>query len=269
MGIKMKLNLRGVNRYAAAIITDNILKNGVQNLQLILKEDSEEVRRVAEKHHMEYSPRETEKGMVVNISPQGIEEIDVTGETCPGPIIIVGDRLSSMEPGMRIKIKSENSDVIDDLALSAPEMKAEVIEKSSSHLILEKTDVSREREFTGKDKVLVVQSNGTGNAERAYATFIFSKAALSMGKDVTIFLLMDGVSIARKGSAAAVKHPAFPRLDELMAEVIEMGVKIYVCEMSAQFRGLREDNMVEGCKIAGAATFITLLSDPSYAVVNF
>jgi hypothetical protein len=54
-----------------------------------------------------------------------------------------------------------------------------------------------------------------------------------------------------------------------MAEVIEMGVKIYVCEMSAQFRGLREDNMVEGCKIAGAATFITLLSDPSYAVVNF
>lgn len=265
----MRINLRGVNRYAAAIITDNILKNGQKNLQLILRENYEEIERVAARYGMNYSAKKGTDGVVVYISRGEIEEVDVTGETCPGPLIIVGEKLSSMKPGMRLKIKSESQDVIDDLAVSAPEMNARVIEKSNTRLILEKIEKTEKKEFTGRDRVLVVQSNGTGNAERAYATFIFSKAALSMGKDVTVFLLMDGVSLARRGAAAKVKHPAFPALNELMEEVIEMGAKVYVCEMSAQFRGLTEDKITEGCKIAGAATFITLLSDPRYAVVNF
>ena len=114
-----------------------------------------------------------------------------------------------------------------------------------------------------------MQSNGIGNAEKAYATFIFSKAALSMGKDVTVFMLMDGVSIARDGNAKTVKHPAFDRLDVLMNETIDAGAKVYVCELSAEFRGMKQKDLVDGAKLAGAATYITLLSDPSYAVVNF
>lgn len=116
---------------------------------------------------------------------------------------------------------------------------------------------------------MIIQSNGISNAERAYATFLFSKVALSMGKTVTIFLLMDGASMAKKGAATGVKHPSFDRLDSLMNEVIEGGTKVYVCELSAQFRGINEGNLVEGMKIAGAATYIDLISNPANAVVNF
>ena len=32
---------------------------------------------------------------------------------------------------------------------------------------------------------------------------------------------------------------------------------------------MKQVDLVDGAKLAGAATYITLLSDPSYAVVNF
>jgi len=66
-----------------------------------------------------------------------------------------------------------------------------------------------------------------------------------------------------------VKHPAFERLDKLMKPIIEQGAQIYVCELSAEFRGIKQTDLVDGTKLAGAATYITLLSDPSFAVVNF
>lgn len=207
-------------------------------------------------------------------SGQKPEEIDVTGETCPGPVIMVGDRLKDMVIGDRLKVKNSSKESIDDIAVSVPGMAGKVIEQGMDgdrhFVVIEKVE-KKATSVAGVDrnKVLVVQSNGIGNAERAYATFIFSKAALSMGKQVTIFMLMDGVSIARKGNAATVKHPAFERLDKLMTEVIKSGAQVYVCELSATFRGMKQGDLVDGTKLAGAATYITLLSDPSFAIVNF
>jgi len=181
-----------------------------------------------------------------------------------------------MENGDQVKIKNNNLETIEDIAIAMPEMGGKVLDQGTDgekhYLVIEKVDKKDSKETTtsvNRDKVLVVQSNGIGNAERAYATFIFAKAALSMGKKVGIFLLMDGVSIARKGNAATVKHPAFDRLDHLMREAIDGGATIYVCELSANFRGIKQKDLEEGCKLAGAATYVTLLSDPTYAVVNF
>jgi predicted peroxiredoxin/TusA-related sulfurtransferase len=187
----------------------------------------------------------------------------------------VGNYLSSASVGDRIKVKSNKSETIDDIESAVRSIGSKVVSKGvegdRNYIIIEKA--IKPAAVTGapvdKNAVLVVQSNGIGNAERAYATFIFSKAALSMGKKVTIFTLMDGVSIARKGNAAGVKHPAFDRLDRLMDDVIKAGAKLYVCELSANFRGIRKEDLVDGAKLAGAATYIELLSDPSFAIVNF
>ena len=66
-----------------------------------------------------------------------------------------------------------------------------------------------------------------------------------------------------------MKHPAFPVLSQLMDEVMKAGATIYACELSASFRGIKEADLVPGVKLAGAATFIQVLSDPGNAVVNF
>lgn len=288
-----KVKAVGIKAPNTSIMADNILKNGSEDeLIIIVNEGSEDgLENVAKKHGLKFETEKSGKETVENqgfsgnrtkgsivavrMSRKQMEELDVTGETCPGPIIIVGDKLGSMETGEQLKVKNKSMESLEDIAVSIDDMGGKVIEKGTegdkNYIVIEKSEItaSGSVDTVKRDKVLVVQSNGIGNAERAYATFIFSKAALSMGKEVTIFLLMDGASIARKGNAETVKHPAFDRLDKLMAEVIEKGATVYVCELSAEFRGIKSENLVEGTKIAGAATYITLLSDPTYAVVNF
>ncbi len=267
----------GIKAPNVAIMAENIIKNGAEDgLILTISPGSEEgLEQVAKKYGVTYEVESSEKETVIRMAKSQAEELDITGETCPGPIILVGDKLSCMATGDRIKVKSKSNEAIEDIAVSIPEMSGKVTAKGmdgdKSYIVIEKTEkqAASGAAVVNRDKVLVAQSNGIGNAERAYATFIFSKAALSMGKKVTVFFLMDGVSIAKKGSAAKVKHPSFDRLDKVMAEVIEAGAKVYVCELSAEFRGVKQKDLVEGTSLAGAATYVTLLSDPTYAVVNF
>ena len=268
----------GIKAPNASILAENIIKNGADDgLILTFSPGSEKgLEEVAKKYGFAFEVENSDKQVVIRMTRSQAEELDVTGETCPGPIILVGDKLSSMAIGDRIKVKSKSSEALEDIAISVPEMSGKILEKGidgdKSYIALEKIEKSASTSGAAafnRDKVLVAQSNGIGNAERAYATFIFSKAALSMGKEVTIFLLMDGVSIAKKGNAEKVKHPAFDRLDKLMTEIIEKGAKVYVCELSAEFRGMKQEDLVNGTSLAGAATYITLLSDPTYAVVNF
>lgn len=274
-----KVKILGIKSPNSAILAENIIKNGADDgLILTLSPGSEKgLEDVAAKYGFKMEVQKLEGEVVVRMTAKDVEELDVTGETCPGPIIIVGDKLDSMEVGERLKVKSSKTETIDDISVSIPGMDGKVIEtgemNDKSYILMEKVSKSESSSSASaavnRDKVLVVQSNGIGNAEKAYATFIFSKAALSMGKDVTVFMLMDGVSIARDGNAKTVKHPAFDRLDILMKEAIDAGAKVYVCELSAEFRGMKQEDLVDGAKLAGAATYITLLSDPSYAVVNF
>lgn len=279
MGIVKKLKkvkAVGIKAPNTSIMAENIIKNGSNDgLILTVSEGSQKgLGEVAKKYGFTFETERSGKEVVVRMTKKDMEELDVTGETCPGPIIIVGDKLKSMETGDRIKVKSKNAESLEDIAISSPEMGGKIVDQGDDgdkkYIVIEKIEKQEaSAAAVNRDKVLVVQSNGIGNAERAYATFIFSKAALSMGKKVTIFLLMDGVSIARKGNAATVKHPAFDRLDKLMEEVIKNGAQVYVCELSAEFRGIKTADLADGTKLAGAATYITLLSDPTYAVVNF
>ena len=274
-----KVKILGIKSPNSAILAENIIKNGADDgLILTLTPGSEKgLEDVAAKYGFKMEVQKLEGEVVVRMTAKDVEELDVTGETCPGPIIIVGDKLDSMEVGERLKVKSSKDETIDDISVSIPGMGGKVVgsgkENDKGYVLMEKVSKSESSSSASaaatRDKVLVVQSNGIGNAEKAYATFIFSKAALSMGKDVTVFMLMDGVSIARDGNAKTVKHPAFNRLDILMKEAIDAGAKVYVCELSAEFRGMKQEDLVDGTKLAGAATYITLLSDPSYAVVNF
>ena len=274
------IKARGIKAPNAAILVENILKqDSTDGIVITLSPGSEEgLENIATKYGLGIEVENKKEEVVVRMvrNSREMEELDVTGQTCPGPIIIASDKLGSMENGGRVKIKNNNLETIEDIAIAMPEMGGKVLDQGTDgekhYLVIEKVDKKDSKETkssVNRDKVLVVQSNGIGNAERAYATFIFAKAALSMGKKVSIFLLMDGVSIARKGNAATVKHPAFDRLDYLMKEAVDDGATIYVCELSANFRGIKQKDLEDGCKLAGAATYVTLLSDPTYAVVNF
>jgi predicted peroxiredoxin/TusA-related sulfurtransferase len=271
---------RGIRAPNSCILAANVIRSAAEpneEIRFLLSPGAEKGMDVVAKK-FGYSLEIGRNGDAVEarMIPDGgaVQEVDVTGDTCPGPAITVGNLLASLPVGERLKVKSANQSSLDDIARAVTSAGSRVVEEGTDgerhYLIAEKAERPAEGTVaTNRDAVVIVQSNGIGNAERAYATFLFSKVALSMGKKVTIFLLMDGASIAKRGTAAGVKHPAFERLDRIMDEVIGAGAAVFVCEISAQFRGIGESDLVGGVKIAGAATYLDLVSNPANAVVNF
>lgn len=61
-----------------------------------------------------------------------LKELDVTGENCPGPIVMAGDYVVSMSLGERIKVLSTHSEPIEDNVMAMPAMGGKVVENDQT-----------------------------------------------------------------------------------------------------------------------------------------
>src|SRR3972149_5390772 len=55
--------------------------------------------------------------------------------------------------------------------------------------------------MSDKKKILYVQTSGVDNPERAYAPFILATTAAMMNIDATVYFLIKGVTLVKKGEA--------------------------------------------------------------------
>ena len=110
-----------------------------------------------------------------------------------------------------------------------------------------------------KKKMLYVQSSGTDTPERAYAPFILATTAASMNLDATVYFLIKGVTLVKKGEAERVKVGSFPSLKEVMDQALEAGVEFKVCEQSCSLLGIPRGDFLKDAKIVGAATLNELV----------
>lgn len=116
--------------------------------------------------------------------------------------------------------------------------------------------------------ILYVQTSGVDTPERLYAPFILGATAAAMGIDATIYFVIKGVTVVKKGAAEKIKLGAFPSLKEVMDQAIKAGVKLKVCEQSCQLLGLERGDFIEEAKVVGAATLNDLMLDAD-AVLSF
>jgi len=105
-----------------------------------------------------------------------------------------------------------------------------------------------------KEKILYVQTSGIDTPERTYAPFILASTAVAMGIDATIYFVIKGVTIVKKGEAEKIKIGAFPSLLEVMNQAIHAGVKLEVCEQSCMLLGIDRGGFIDESVIVGAAT---------------
>nr|MDO8082117.1 DsrE family protein [Candidatus Freyarchaeota archaeon] len=119
-----------------------------------------------------------------------------------------------------------------------------------------------------KQKILYVQTSGTDTPERLYAPFILGATAAAMGIEATIYFVIKGVTVVKKGEAEKIKLGSFPSLKEVMNQAIKAGVKLQVCEQSCLLLGIDKGQFIKESKIVGAATLNDLLLDAD-AVLSF
>jgi len=119
-----------------------------------------------------------------------------------------------------------------------------------------------------KKRILYVQMSGIDTPEKTYAPFILASTAVAMDIDATVYFMVKGVTVVKKGEAEKIKMGTFPSLKEVMDQAIGAGVELLVCEQSTQLLGLDRGDFIDGAKVVGAATLNDLMLDYD-AVLSF
>ena len=112
-----------------------------------------------------------------------------------------------------------------------------------------------------KKRILYVQTSGVDTPERTYAPFVLATTAAMMNIDATIYFLIKGVTVVKKGEAEKIKLGSFPSLKEVIDQATRAGVKLLVCEQSTQLLGLSRGDFIPEAKVVGAATLNDLTLD--------
>jgi hypothetical protein len=108
-------------------------------------------------------------------------------------------------------------------------------------------------------KIVYVQTSGVDTPERLYAPFILAMTAKAMGIDSTIYFVINGCTVVKRGEAEKIRLGNFPSLKEVMDQALKAGVEMMVCDRSSELLGISKGEIVEGVKIVGAATLNNLV----------
>lgn len=108
--------------------------------------------------------------------------------------------------------------------------------------------------MTSKKKILYVQTSGTDQPERSYAPFILATTAAMMNIEATVYFVIKGITLVKKGEAERIKLGSFPSLRDVMNQAIKAGVKLVVCEQSCNLLGIPRGDFVSEASVVGAAT---------------
>lgn len=108
------------------------------------------------------------------------------------------------------------------------------------------------------DKVLIVLSCGTDNPNRTTRALFFAMVAKKAGKETAVFLLDEGVYIAKKGMLDHVQAATGDKADDHLTYLQEYEVPILVCTPCAKSRGIAEADLIEGATMATGDQLIAM-----------
>ena len=117
-------------------------------------------------------------------------------------------------------------------------------------------------------RTLVVKATaGTDAPERCAQAFTVAATAVAAGARVSLWLTGESAWLAVPGRAEEFELPHSAPLPDLLAAVLAGGT-VTVCTQCAARRGITEDDVLPGVRIAGAAAFVEeVLADGARALV--
>ncbi len=105
-------------------------------------------------------------------------------------------------------------------------------------------------------QVMVHNTHGKDDVERASLAFVVANTALTAGQDATVLLTIEGVRVATKGYADGLQAEGFGPLKELIQQFIQNKGHVWVCGACAKPRKITQPDLIDGAEIVGAATAV-------------
>jgi predicted peroxiredoxin len=111
-----------------------------------------------------------------------------------------------------------------------------------------------------KKKLVVLITRGLDD-ERSSVAWSMANGGVASELEVTIFLASSGVDWVRKGAAKAARlNPLDPPAQEMIQNLIDEGVSVFVCPPCAGVRGYEEEDFIDGVTLAGSAAVHNLIN---------
>ncbi len=115
--------------------------------------------------------------------------------------------------------------------------------------------------------LVITCTAGAEDPERCNQAFTVASAALASGVKVSLWLSGEAAWFGVPGRAEEFDLPLAGSLSEARDLLLELG-ELFVCAQCAARRGLVEDDLVPGARIAGATAFTeSILVDGVQALV--
>ncbi len=83
--------------------------------------------------------------------------------------------------------------------------------------------------------------------ERAYTAFRFARTCVFEGHKTRIFLIENGVYVAKKGQKPAADQP---NMGAFLEDLIKDGQEVKACVVCIKARGISESELIDGVKVA-------------------
>ncbi|MFY9773901.1 MAG: DsrE family protein [Trebonia sp.] len=117
-------------------------------------------------------------------------------------------------------------------------------------------------------RTLVIKATaGKDDPERCNQAFTVAAAAVASGVQVSLWLTGEAAWFSVPGRAADFSLPHAAPLTDLLASVLALGT-VTVCSQCAARRDITTPDMIDGVRIAGAATFVAeIMGDGAQALV--
>ncbi|HTB54888.1 MAG TPA: DsrE family protein [Trebonia sp.] len=117
-------------------------------------------------------------------------------------------------------------------------------------------------------RTLVIKATaGKDDPERCNQAFTVAAAAVASGVQVSLWLTGEAAWFSVPGRAADFSLPHAAPLTDLLASVLALGT-VTVCSQCAARRDITTSDLIDGVRIAGAATFVAeIMGDGAQALV--
>lgn len=115
--------------------------------------------------------------------------------------------------------------------------------------------------MAGNGRVIVGCTHGEEDPDRVAVAYLTAGAALDQGKDVVMWLTVEGVRLGLAGYADRIRAGQEPPVERLHAQFIEKGGRFYVCPICFNERSLDESELVQGAELKGATPLMEFAGD--------
>ena len=199
------------------------------------------------------------------IPPQADRTLDCCGMKYPVPILKAEQALAEMTTGQVLEVLSTDANTKPDLATWAQRISSELVTVTDTSngqysFFVRKglAPAGQAAAAKGDENLfLVVLRTGLNAPGQVRAAFMYASLAAAMGQDTIVYCVQEGADAAKKDVAQKdTSTQGGPTISQRIAEALDMGVRLEVCEQTASVRNIHPEDLIPEAVLIGGASLI-------------